>query len=424
MSPQASAREQKSTVVELREPIGEKPSEAPVGEAPHDRRESAVVAAPPPAPVQPKKTSDGRRPLRTILMLGGIVAVVIGAAAYWVNGGRYVSSDDSYVHGAKLMVSTDISGLVQSVDVKEGQAVAKDQVLFRVDPTQFVIALKGAQATLAQTRLSLIASVDDYKRLQSDIAAQGAQVDLAQVNFDRAASLVRVNAGTKAAYDQARFALAAAQNALQSLKVQAQVALARLGGRLDLPVEQQPQYLQAKSQVEEDQRQLDHTEVRAPYAGVVTGVDALQPGTFLVSQTAALTNTGAIGLVSSSNMWIDTNVKETDLTYIKVGDPVDVTIDAYPGHTWSGHVETIYPATGSEFSILPAENASGNWVKVVQRLSVRVALDLKPSDPPLRSGLSAIVNIDTGHQRQWSDLWRDWLPRAESKDGADGARLH
>ncbi|HVB89673.1 MAG TPA: HlyD family secretion protein [Beijerinckiaceae bacterium] len=420
MSAQASAREQKPTIVELREPSGEKPSEAP-----HDRRESPAVAAPPPpAPVEEEKKGGGRRPLRMILMLGGVIAVLIGAGYYWVSGGRYVSSDDSYVHAAKLMVSTDVSGLVRSVDVKQGQAVAMGQVLFQVDPSQYRIALNAAEANLAQVRLSLTAAVDDYKRLQSDIAAQGAQVDLAQANFNRAASLMRANAGTKAAYDQARFTLAAAQKTLESLKVQAQVALARLGGSLTEPIQKQPQYLQAKAQVEEAQRQLNHTIVRAPFAGDVTGVDSLEPGTFLVSQTAALTNTGAIGLVSTSNVWVDVNIKETGLTYLKVGDPVQVTIDAFPGRTWSGHVESIYPATGSEFSILPAENASGNWVKVVQRIAVRVAIDVKPGDPPLRAGLSANVDIDTGHKRHWSELWQDWLPGAKSKDGVHGVSVH
>jgi len=422
MTLQASQREQNSTVVDLREQTSER-TESPSAEAPRDRREApAVTTAPAPSPTQPEKRGGRRGSLRMILMLAGVIAVVIGGAWYWVSGGRYVSSDDSYVHAAKLMVSTDISGLVQSVDVKQGQHVAKGRVLFKVDPTQYQIALSAAQAALAQARLSLTASVEDYKRLQSDIAAQSAQVDLAQANFNRAASLLRVNAGTRASYDQTRFTLAAAQKTLQSLQVQAKVALARLGGSLNTPIDQQPQYLQAKAQVAEAQRELNHTTVRAPFAGVVTGVESLQPGTFLVSQTAALTNTGAVGLVSTNKMWVDADVKETDLTHLKVGDPAQVTVDAFPGHVWSGHVESIFPATGSEFSILPAENASGNWVKVVQRLTVRIALDIKPGDPLLRAGLSAGVDIDTGHKRHWSDLWRDWLPGAAAKkDGVHGA---
>jgi membrane fusion protein (multidrug efflux system) len=217
--------------------------------------------------------------------------------------------------------------------------------------------------------------------------------------------LLQTNAGTRVAYDQARFALETAKKQLESLQEQVQAALTRLGGDASTPVEQLPQYLVAKAQADEARRQLDHTIVRAPFAGVVTAVDHLQPGTFLVSQTAALTNTGAIGLISSQDVWIDANVKETDLTYAKIGDPVDVQVDAYPGRVWHGHVSSIAPASGAEFSILPAQNASGNWVKVVQRLPVRIALEPTSDAPLLRAGMSVVADIDTGHVRTWSELW-------------------
>jgi membrane fusion protein (multidrug efflux system) len=159
--------------------------------------------------------------------------------------------------------------------------------------------------------------------------------------------------------------------------------------------------------------------VRAPFAGIVTEVDALQVGTYLVSQTAALTNTGAVGLVSTDRLWIDANLKETDLTYVKVGDKVEITVDAYPGRVWTGKVESISPASGAEFSILPPQNASGNWVKVVQRIPVRIAVEQKEGYPTLRSGMSVIVEIDTGHKRSLSNLPELWggVP-AEAKDDA------
>jgi membrane fusion protein, multidrug efflux system len=310
------------------------------------------------------------------------------------------------------MVSTDVSGLVKSVDVKEGQLVPAGQLLFEVDPLQFQIALSTAKANLEQVRLMVASAMEDYKRLQSDIAAQTAQVQLAQTNYTRAESLYKVQAGSKATYDQALYAMQGATETRSSLISQAQSALIKLGGRPDLPIEQQPQYVQALGQVNEAQRELDHTSVRAPFSGRVTGVDALQPGTFLVSQTAALTNTGAIGLVSDTNVWATANMKETDLTYLKVGDPATVSVDAYPGRTWRGRVSTIFPATGSEFSILPSENSSGNWVKVVQRVPVRVTLDQAPGDPQLRAGMSVTVDIDTGRSRHWSDLWSGWTTSA------------
>src|SRR5262245_22256484 len=346
-----------------------------------------------------------KRTLRLVLMLGGILVVLVAALTFWVRGGRYVSTDDAYVRASKLMVSTDVSGIVTDVDVREGQAVKAGDVLFRIDPKQFHIALDNAQAQLRQTALTIEAMKQDYKRMQEDIHAQQAQVELDQANFERYAVLVKTDSVSKANYDQARFSLAADKRKLESLKQQAQVQLARPDGMPDLPLSDHPQYQQAKAHVEEARRQLDHAVVRAPFNGIVTQVDNLQPGTYLVSQTAALTNTGAVGLVSTDNVWIDAHVKETDLTHVKAGDPVGVFVDTYPSRVWSGTVESISPASGAEFSILPAQNASGNWVKVVQRISVRIRVDRKSDDPILRAGMSVTVDIDTGHRRSLSELF-------------------
>ena len=208
---------------------------------------------------------------------------------------------------------------------------------------------------------------------------------------------------------------------MESLRGQAQAALIRLGGAVDFPVEQHPQYLIVKAQADEARRQLEHTIVHAPFTGVVTAVDNLQPGTFLVSQTAALTNTGAVGLIATDSIWIDANVKETDLTFARIGDPVEATIDAYPGRIWRGHVSSIAPASGAEFSILPAQNSSGNWVKVVQRVPVRIALDAMQNAPALRAGMSVVAEIDTGHLRTLADLWSGlphFLTGGKNVDGA------
>ncbi|QJP12253.1 HlyD family secretion protein [Starkeya sp. ORNL1] len=373
-----------------------------------------AIAAPPAAPVAaPGNVARAvqakparKRRLRLVLMLGGIAAVAIGSGYFWLTGGRYVSTDDAYVRAAKLMVSTDVSGIVSDVDVKEGQTVKAGEILFRIDPLQYRIALQNAKASLAETALNLEAAKVDYQRMLSDIASQEAVVHNDQATFDRYSALVKDSAAlSRAQYDQGRYTLDADQRKLDSLKQQAQVALAKLGGKPDLVVETHPQYLQGKAAVDEAQRQYDHAVVRAPFGGVVTEVDSLQPGLYLVAATAALTNQGAVGLVSNDKVWIDANLKETDLTYVKPGDEADVTVDAYPGRTWKGRVESIAPASGSEFSILPAQNASGNWVKVVQRVPVRVVVEAKPDDPPLRSGMSVVVDIDTGHSRKLRDVF-------------------
>lgn len=342
--------------------------------------------------------------LRKLLMYGGVALVTAVAAVVWLTGGRFVSSDDSYVHAAKLMVSTDVSGLVLDVDVHEGQHVKKGQVLFRLDPHQFQIAVDNAKAQLAETALNIEAMKADYQRMQHEIAAQQAQVGLARVTTGRNASLARANAVSQQALDQSRTTLASSQNQLAALEEQARETLIKLGGSLDVPVEQNPQYLAAKAQLDEAERQLRHTVVRAPFDGIVTEVDSLQPGTLVISALSAFSTTSAVGLVSDRNIWVEGNFKETDLTYVKKGDPVSVDIDTYPNCTWSGIVDSVSPASGAAFSVLPAENSSGNWVKVVQRIPVRVKLD--PGSCPgytLRAGMSANVEIDTG-KRRWDRM--------------------
>ena len=365
-----------------------------------------ATAAPRPRTVPLLHALRRRKRLLLMVVLPGLA--LLAAGLFYLAGGRYVSTNDAYIRASKLMVSTDVSGIVSSVDVHEGQLVRAGDVLFRLDPKQFQIALDNAKANLEQTSLNIRAMKQDYGRMQNDVAAEQAQVELDQTTFARDAALLRSATVSQSSYDQARYTLETDRAKLQALQQQAEVQLARLGGRADIPVEQHPQYLQAKAQVDEAQRQLDHTIVRAPFDGVVTQVDALQPGTYLVSQTAALTNTGAIGLVATKGIWVEANMKETDLTHVKPGEHARIYVDTYPGHVWSGVVQSIAPASGSEFSILPAQNSSGNWVKVVQRISVRVRVDASADanspSPPLRSGMSATVEIDTGRHRTLSDL--------------------
>ncbi len=340
----------------------------------------------------------GVKVLRPLLMIGGIVVVAVGATAWWLNGGRYVSVDDAYVRAAKLAVSDDISGIIGEVDVHEGQHVKAGDVLFRLRDRQVRIALAGARANLAQTALTLESMQRDYRRMLSDVTTREAQVDADQANFDRYAGLVKSGGVTRAEYDDARFKLASDKAAVESLKEQATVQLARLGGNPAADVTTLPQYQQAEAQVEEYQRQMDHTVVRAPFSGIVTNVESAQPGMYLAASQAAF------GLVSDEHVWIEANPKETELTWVKLGDPVEVRVDTYPGRVWHGTVESIAPAATSEFSVLPAQNSSGNWVKVVQRLPVRIRLDRKPGDPVLSAGMSVEADIDTGHTRHFSDL--------------------
>ena len=360
---------------------------------------SQAIATARDVPGTPIAARRRSRLLRPALMLGGIAAVAGGSFALWLGGGRTVSIDNAYVRADKVSLATDVSGLIAEVPVHDGQAVRQGDVLFRLDDRQFRIGLDAARANLAQTRLQLDAMKRDYERMLRDVAAKAAQVQADQARFDRANGLVGRGDVARSVFDDARFGLQADQQGYESAKVAAQVQLARLGGDANADPATLPAYLQAEAQVAEAQRQLDHATVRAPMDGVVTGVDAVSPGSYLAASTAAF------GLVSSNRVWVEANPKETELTWVRPGDPVAVTVDTYPGRTWTGTVDSIAPASGGEFSILPAQNSSGNWVKVVQRIPIRVHVDTKPGDPPLRAGMSVEAEVDTGHARTWRDLF-------------------
>jgi membrane fusion protein (multidrug efflux system) len=344
--------------------------------------------------------------MRRVLMIGGVAIVALAALAFWLMGGRYVSTDDSYVQTAKLMVSTDVSGLVKTVNVREGQRVKKGQVLFTLDPRPFQIALDNAKAQLGQVVQTVQSTKSDYQSMLSTADAQRAQVDLNQRNYARYAALLKANAIAPATYDQARLTLATSQQQLVAAEQTAKTELAKLNGNPNIAPEQTPQYQAAKAAVDEAQRQLDHATVRAPFAGIVAEVDSLQPGTLVISAMSAFSTTSAVGLIGTDKVWIEAHMKETDLTHVKSGDPVSITIDTYPGRTWQGHVDAVSAASGAAFSVLPAENASGNWVKVTQRIPTRIVIDRKKGDPELRSGMSAVVDIDTG-KRTWQRLFSD-----------------
>ncbi len=349
-----------------------------------------------PPPTRPRRSRLG---LRITLMAFGALVLFIGAGWYWLSGGRYAETTDAYVQADVLSVSTDVSGIVAEIPVHEGQHVTTGQVLFRLDPSKFQIALDQAQANLAQTVLNLDALKADYLQSQRNVAGRQDQVAADQATFDRYAKLVKINAITPQQYDDAKYKLAADKSAIGSAQAQVQSAVARLGGKPDIATADMPAYKQAAASVAEAERQSRHAVVRAPYNGFVTQVSKLQIGQFLTAGTAAF------GLVSTDDVWVEAEPKETNLTHARAGDPATVTIDAYPNHTWTGTVQSIAPATDQEFSVLPAQNSSGNWVKVVQRLPVRIAIDRNAGDPPLSAGMSAEVSVDTHHRRTLADLF-------------------
>ena len=348
---------------------------------------------------RPARARSHKKLLRWGFMAGGVLAVLIGGGAYWLSSGRWVDTDDAYVQADSMTMSTDVSGIVASIPVHEGQAVTKDQVLFSLDPQKFQIALDNAKANLAQTRLNIEAAKADYQAALRDTGARQQQVNADQATYGRYSALVKSHAVTQQETDDARYKLAADQQAVRASESQARALLAKLDGKPDIATADMPSFKQAQAQVAEAEREMNHSVVRAPYDGIVTQVNKLQLGMYLGASNAAF------GLVSTDHVWVEAEPKETQLTFAKNGDPVDVSFDIYPGRGWHGTVQSVAPATDQNFSLLPAENSSGNWVKVVQRIPVRVRVDMKPGDPPLRAGMSADIDIDTGHVRTLSDLF-------------------
>jgi membrane fusion protein (multidrug efflux system) len=362
-------------------------------------RPGPVVHAPSPTPSPARPPpSPTRRRMRTGLFLLLPLALVIALIVYAMGGGS-ISTDDAYVEANTVGVSADVPGAVAQVYVKENQAVTRGQILYTLRDLQYRYALDRANAQLLATRDSLLALQASYRDMQARIAQSRYDLGYSQVQFKRARNLARVQIVSKTGYDTAHRNLSSAQQALASLNEQLAGIAANLNGHPTGPVEQYPQYLSARAARDEAARQLAHTVVRAPFDGIVTSVPSIQPGRYLAASITAFY------LVDTDHVWVHANPKETQLTYVRPGQAVTVTVDSYPGETWKGTVASISPAAAQQFSLLPAENTSGNWVKVVQRIPVRVSVDTSDRNlPPLRAGMSVEISIHTGHVRGWHFL--------------------
>lgn len=354
---------------------------------PEARPSDEPAQAPAAIPASPKRSM--RRPLMFALLP---VALVVGGYFY-VTGGAVMSTDNAYVQADTVGLSTDVSGIVREVLVKDNQTVAKGDILFKLDDLPFRLALQRAEAQLGNTRNDLLALQASYRNMQTQVQQAKTDVDFNTVNFKRQQQLIANNFTPQASFDAVRNTLQGAQQKLASLTQQLAGIAANLNGNPDAPVEDHPRYKESLAWRDEAARQLAHTTVRAPFAGIVTNVPSLQPGQYLAAATTAF------NIVSSDHVWVQSSPKETELTYVKPGQHAVIEVDSYPGYQWTGTVESISPASASSFSLLPAENSSGNWVKVVQRIPMRVRVDNTLGKPPLRVGMSVALSIDTGHPR-------------------------
>jgi membrane fusion protein (multidrug efflux system) len=335
----------------------------------------------------------GNKKLRQLLLIVVPAVIVVLGGIFYLMGGRYVSTDNAYVGAQKVLITPDISGKVLDVKVREGQHVAEGDELFALDPQPFRNALIQAQAKLNDARTQ-------YENLKVNLASLGQLVDLAQKSVEvkqrdveRKSKLVLSQAGSQVDVDNAISALVTAQLQAQFTKQQRDNTLNQLRGDANLPLEQFPAYGQAKAAVDQAQRDLDHAILRAPIAGIATQVDNIQLGRFVTAGSPVFS------IIDDNGAWVDANPKETDITYLRVGQKATIDVDSFPDRTFTGTVQSVSQGTGSQFSILPAQNATGNWVKVVQRVPVRIMFDKDQDTTLLRSGMSANVEIDTHHSR-------------------------
>ena len=360
---------------------------------------SAVAAAPPtPAP----RPRAARRWLRsTLLLLGPFVALTVGAYAYYTSG-RIVETDNAYVKADVAIISAEIAGPINSVNVRENQRVKAGDVLFTIDDRPFNVAFDRANAQLAAIDDFVEGTRASYRQTLEQLALARTNAAYEQRELDRLAGLAERKLASEIDVDEARHKRDVANREIQVTERALDQIRARLGGDLDRPVTEQAAYLAAKSMRDAASLDLDHTAVRAPLDGIASKVPTV--GQYVQPGVATMT------VVADHDMWIEANYKETDLTHVAVGQPVDIHLDTYPEHQWHGRVESISQATGAEFSVIPAQNATGNWVKVAQRIPVRIAIEMRSDDPPLRAGMSAIVDIDTGHERPAPGWVRALLP--------------
>ena len=341
-----------------------------------------------------------RRYRRPLLLVVLPMVALIGGITFYLEGGRYVTTDDAYVGAQKVLITPDVAGKIVEVTVKEGQRVQPGDELFQIDPVPFRLAVAQAQAKLADATTSHANLVANVKLYGQTIDLVNAGIALKQRDVERKTSLVQSRAGSQLDLDNSTAALVTAQAQLQLIKQQQSTALNQLLGDPELPLEKFPAYAQAKAALDDSERNLRLSTVRAPMSGTATQVDNIQLGRFVAAGTPVFS------VIDTTQPWVDANPKESDFTYVAVGQTVTLDVDAFPDHQFKGRVSSLSPGTGAQFAVLPPQNATGNFVKVVQRVPLRITLDeTDPMIKRLKAGMSVNVAIDTHHRRSLAGLF-------------------
>ncbi len=340
--------------------------------------------------------------LRHGLMGLGILLAAGAGLWTWLAGDRYVSTDNAYIKAEKILLTPDVSGTVVSVAVTDNQRVHKGDELFRIDPALYRIAADKAQADLATAVMRINEMKALYAQKQADLERAQVEARYAERDLQRQLSLIARGSVSESQRDGAELQRDKARKDVTRLQSEVAEILSSLAGKPDIAVDAHPLYIAARAALDKANLDLERSVVRAPADGIIGSAPSV--GEY------ARAGLPLVNFIGTGQVWIEANFKETDLTHVQPGQTVSIHVDTYPGQTWTGKVESISPASGSEFSILPAQNSTGNWVKVVQRIATRISVEDGPQDLLLRAGMSTEVEIDTADPAPAQQAHKDEQP--------------